>query len=149
MLNSFSGRTMGKILIVAALALLVAAVAQARTTAKIVATGYIYENSGGKLLAVEGTALNPKSLSAKIVSKPSQKLILKWAVSCSKGAPAQGGEDVMDPSTTQKSGQKSMTTPGSATLPVTVAKAKRCTVTAYAYLTKKANRTTKIQVIQT
>ena len=145
-MTSISGRLTGKILIVAAMTLLLAGAADARSTATIIGTGYIYPNSGGKLAFVQAQTQNPKTLSTKVVTKPAQKVTLKWVVTCSKGKP--GGEDVQDPTTEQKPGQKVVTSPTTLPLAMPYPKAKTCSVSLYAYMTKKPKSIT-LHVLKT
>jgi len=149
--TSTCGRLTGKILIVAASALLLAGAADAKATAKVIGTGYIYPNSGGKLSfgqAVTGPPAAPVStLAVKLVNKPAQKVRLAWTVTCSKGK-GGGSEDVVDPTTTQKSGQKSVTSPAMVNLPLPYAHPKTCSVSVYAYLAKKDVKTL-LQILRT
>jgi hypothetical protein len=146
--TSTCGRLTGKIMIVAASALLLAGVAAAKPTAKVIGTGYIYPNSGGKLSFGQGQTVAPiNALSVKLVNKPAQKVRLAWTVTCSKGKGGIG-EDVVDPTTTQKSGQKSVTSPATVNLPLPYAHPKTCSVSIYAYLTKQDLKT-KLQILRT
>src|SRR5579862_7498832 len=98
-----------KILIVAAFALLLAGAAGARTSGKVIANGTLLK--GGLYAYAQANAVGPSSLSAKIATTPNQKILLQWSVSCSNLQTANGavGADAYDPTTKQKSGQKSVT----------------------------------------
>jgi hypothetical protein len=143
--TSSSGLT-GKILIVAALALLLAGAADARTGGKVIGNGTLL--TGGMYAYAQANATGPNSLSAKVTTIPAQKVLLQWSISCSNGAatgPA-GGVGAYNSSTTQKSGQKSVTSPATATLPLPSAKPKSCSISLYAKLAKKAKTT--LQILQ-
>jgi hypothetical protein len=145
-LTSFSGKTTGKILIVAALALLLAGAAGARVTFKVLGTT-TSPLKGGLYYYANGNAMRPKTLSAKVKTVPAQSVLLQWSVSCSKGAPPGGvGEDAYDPSSSQKSGQKSVRSPATQLMPLPYANPKTCSVSLYAKLTHKAKTT--LQILQ-
>lgn len=135
-----------KILIVAALALLLAGTAGARTSGRVIGNGTLLK--GGLYAYAQANANGPTSLSAKISTTPSQKVLLQWSVSCSNGEAASGavGADAYDPSTQQKSGQKSVTSPAIAVMPLPFTHAKSCSVSLYAKLAKKAKTT--LQIVQ-
>jgi hypothetical protein len=135
-----------KILIVATLALLLAGAASARTSSKVIATGTLLK--GGLYAYAQGNAVGPKSLSAKVTTTPSQKVLLQWSVICSNGAASgpAGSPEAYDPSTTQKSGQKTVTSPALAVMPLPLTHAKSCAVSLYAKLGKKAKTT--LQIVQ-
>jgi len=135
-----------KIVIVAALALLLAGAAGAKTTGRVIGNGTLLK--GGLYAYAQANANGPASLSAKISTTPSQKVLLQWSVSCSNETVANGavGGDAYDPTTQQKSGQKSVTSPAVAVMPLPFAHAKSCSVSLYAKLVKKAKTT--LQIVQ-
>ena len=134
------------VLIVAAFALLLAGAADARTSSKVIANGILLK--GGLYAYAQANANGPTSLSAKVSTTPSQKVLLQWSVSCSNQLAANGAAsvDAYDPSTAQKSGQKSVTSPAIAVMPLPFAHAKSCSVSLYAKLGKKAKTT--LQIVQ-
>ena len=143
--TSSSGLT-GQILIVAAFALLLAGAADARTSGKVIANGTLLK--GGLYAYAQGNAMRPKSLSAKVTTVPAQKVLLQWSISCSKDAmtAAVGDAGASNASTAQKSGQTSVTSPATATLPLPTTHPKSCSVSLYAKLSKKAKTT--LQILQ-
>lgn len=134
-----------KVLMFAVLALLLAGAADARTTSTVIGTGGVYPNSGEKLLYAQASASHPASLSTKVITSPGQKVILKWAVSCGLGTAVGENED---PTTKQNSNQKTVTSPATVPLALPLAHPKTCSISVYAYLTKKANATAKLLVLQ-
>ena len=103
---------------------------------------------GGLYAYAQANANGPSSLSAKIATTPSQKILLQWSVSCSNLLAANGavGADAYDPSTVQKSGQKSVSSPSITLMPLPFTHAKSCSVSLYAKLVKKAKTT--LQIVQ-
>ena len=67
----------GKILLTAALALVLAGTAVAKTTSKVIGHGTTLK--GGKISYASATARAPKSVSAKVVATPSQNVKLQWS----------------------------------------------------------------------
>jgi hypothetical protein len=141
-INSFA-RLTGKAVLVAALALLVAGMAQAAAKVKVIATGQ--QLTDGKTSYAAVTAKSPTKLSAKVRVSPAQKVKLSYSVVCSK----KGG-------TTDADGANSSTTPSSATVSVTApitqalklpfAHPTSCSVTVYSQLLKKGKAT--LQILQ-
>lgn len=141
-MTSSSGRLTGKILIVASLGLLLAGAADARTSDKVIAKGTLLK--GGLYAYAQGNAVAPKSLSARVTTSPTQKVLLQWSVICARGTAvnAEGSNQ----STVSKVGEKAVTSPASVALPMPFAKPKSCSFSVYAQLTKKAKTT--LQVLQ-
>jgi hypothetical protein len=135
-----------EILIVAAFALLLAGAASARTSGKVIANGTLLK--GGLYAYAQANAVGPSSLSAKIATTPNQKILLQWSVTCSNLQTANGavGAGAYVPTTKKKSGQKSVTSPAIAVMPLPFAHAKSCSVSLYAKLVKKAKTT--LQILQ-
>jgi hypothetical protein len=140
MLTSFSRRVTGTILIVAVLALVAAGAAGARTSGRIIGSTTT-ALTGGLYYYAHANAASPHTVSAKIATKPAQKVLLQWSMTCANGASTDAN---YDPSTASKSGQKSVTSPATQVLPLPYKTPKSCTVTVYAKLAKKANATLTI-----
>lgn len=135
-----------EILIVAAFALLLAGAAGATTSGKVIANGTVLQ--GGLYAYAQANAVGPSSLSARIATTPSQKILLQWKITCSNVPTTNGaaGAAAYVPTTKQKSGQKSVTSPAIAVMPLPFAHAKSCSVSLYAQLVKKAKTT--LQILQ-
>lgn len=141
---SSSARPTGKILLAAALALLLAGTADARTSSKVIASGVLLK--GGMYAYAQGNAVWPKSLSARVTTIPSQKVLLKWSVVCAKKTAPAAAAEGYNASTASKTGQKTVTSPATAALPMPFARPKTCSVSVYARLVVKAKAT--LQILQ-
>ena len=135
-----------KILIVAAFGLLLAGAAGAGTSGKVIANATVLK--GGLYAYAQANAVGPSSLSAKIATTPNEKVLLQWSVTCSNVQTANGaaGAAAYEQATKQESGQKSVTSPAIAVMPLPFAHAKSCSVSLYAKLVKKAKTT--LQILQ-
>jgi len=141
-INSFA-RLTGKAVLVAALALVAAGVAQAATKTKVIATGQ--QLTDGKTSYALVTAKSPTKLSAKVTVSPSQKVKLSYSVVCTK----KGGTvdaDGANSSTTPSSASMSVTAPITQLLKLPFAHPTSCTVTVYSQLLKKGKAT--LQILQ-
>ncbi len=141
MISSFA-RPTGKVVLVAALVLLTAGIAQATTKAKVIATGQ--QLTDGKTSYAQATAKSPSKVSAKVTVSPSQKVKLSYQVTCSKGGTTDA--DGYNASTTPSSGTMSVTAPITQALKLPFAHPKTCTVVVYSTLAKKGKST--LQILQ-
>lgn len=136
-------RPTGKIVLVAALALvLTAGIAQAATSAKIIATGQQLKD--GKTSYAQATVKSPTKVSAKVIVAPAQSVKLQYSVVCTKGA--QVDADAADPTTTPSTGTLSVKAPITQVLKLPFAHPKACTVVVYSIFPKKAKST--LQILQ-
>jgi hypothetical protein len=139
---NFFTRLTGKAVLVAALALLVAGMAQAAAKVKVIATGQ--QLTDGKTSYASVTAKKPTKLSAKVTVSPAQKVKLSYSVVCSKGGTTDA--DGANSSTTPSSATLSLTAPLTQALKLPFAHPTSCSVTVYSQLLKKGKAT--LQILQ-
>jgi hypothetical protein len=135
---SFHLRPTGTIVAAAvALGLLLAGIAQASASSKVIARGTLLKD--GKTSYASGTLTSPKAISAKVTISPKQTVKISYSLTCSNGK--AGGEDNYDPSTKVSSDTFAATAPLTKALKLPIAHPKTCTVTLYAQTMKKAKPT--------
>jgi hypothetical protein len=134
----------GKILLTASLALLLAGVATAKT-GSVIGHGVTLKGMGGKIAYASATAKAPTTVSAKISATPRQKVKVQWSMTCTKGGTSDA--DAYNSSTTPKSGVSSIAAPGTLKLALPFTKPTSCAVTVYSTLSKSGKQT--LLVLQT
>ena len=128
-----------------AVALVVSATAEARTSSKVISNGVLLKD--GKTGYAQANAASPKTLSVRVSATPVQKVHMQWSVVCSNGVVATAQNDAYDASTAPKVGESYLQSPGTLPLPLPLAHPKSCSVTVYATLAKKGGKET-IQILQ-
>jgi hypothetical protein len=130
---------------IVAAVLALAGAAGAATTGRVIARGEKLKGGGTKIELIEAIAVRPNALVTRVIAAPKQSVKLQYSVVCVTGSKVD--QQGYNASATPKTGQTTITAPGSFTLPMAFKHPSSCEVAVYSTLSKGGKQT--VALVQT